>query len=99
MKTKSKEGMGWFFFQLLRVYFWINVRTLRPRLLMDLQWKRLWAKFPILGSDLLHSSLTMLAFIVLIIGTANNVLWLTIVGFIALSVTLLLGTVNLIYDL
>lgn len=99
MREKGKEGMGWFLFQLLRVYFWVNVRTLRPRLWMDLQWKRLWAKYPALGNDLLHTSVAMVAFVVLIIGSANEMQWVTLAGFIALAISLVLGTVNLIYDL
>jgi len=99
MKSKLQRGLVWLIVSFVNLYFWAEYKTRNPRLWMDLQWKRLWAKFPILNSDLLHSSLTMLSFIVLILGSANNVQWLTFVGFIALAVTLVLGTVNLIYDL
>ena len=99
MKNKIKYALGWFVAQLLNVFFWVEWKTRTPRLWMDLQWKRLWAKYPSLGDDLLHSTIAMVAFVVLVIGSASDVQWLTLAGFTALAVSLVLGTVNIIYDL
>lgn len=97
---KSKLGMlaGTLIVGFVNGFFWLDIVTKPPRLWMNIQWQRLWAKFPVLRNDILHSSMTMLAFILLLVGSMNDVRWLTFAGFIALAITLTLGTVNIIYN-
>ena len=98
MKNRLRMWAGSFITWLVQVYFWVYGVIKPLSLWMDIQWQRLWAKFPILRKDIFHSSMTMLAFILLLLGSMNDVRWLTFVGFIALSITLTLGTINIIYN-
>lgn len=99
------ETGNWFSRLLGRFFFWAFETFLvfsvwfRPyNLWMTLQWMRLWARFPILGKDLFHNALTMLSFVVLVVGAGSSIWWLTMIGLISLAITLVLGTVNIIYN-
>ncbi len=96
---------NWFSRTLGRFFFWVFETYLRfswwfrpYNMWMELQWLRLWAKYPILGNDLLHNSVSMLAFVVLVVGSASNIWIMTVIGLVVMAISLVLGTVNILYN-
>ena len=98
MKSKLQQFAGWLIQSLVLLYFRFDAETAPARRKIYLFLYKIWGKYPALKQDILHSSLTMITFTVLLVGSANDVRWLTAIGLFALAFSLVLGTLNIFYD-
>lgn len=98
MRSKLQQGAGWLIQQLVILYFVIDDKTkpIRDRIFDFLY--DIWGKYPALKQDILHSAVSMSAFCAVVIGHANDVRWLFILGTFGLVAGIVLGSINLFYD-